>query len=115
MRASLSNRRAADRLPRILACGWIMLMTAPAAAQQPGPPIPLIPPPPTISPNLSPPASSRDDAVASEKLAPPPAGWNSPTAPRDPLPEAFWHGTSAAMAELLLARLPDTTSPALQS
>ena len=92
-----------------------MLVAAPAAAQQPGPPIPLIPPPPAISPNLLPPPSSRDDAVASESLAPPAVGWDSATPPRDPLPQAFWHGTSRTMAELLLARLPDTTSPALQS
>jgi hypothetical protein len=114
MRASPSNQRAADRLAPFLVLGWLVLV-APAAAQQLGPPIPLIPPPSASSPNFSPPPLSHDDAVASEPLTPPAAAWNSGTPPRDPLPEAFWHGTSRAMVELLLARLPDTTSPALQS
>jgi hypothetical protein len=114
MRASPSSQRAADRLAPSLVLGWLVLV-APAAAQQLGPPIPLIPPPSASSPNFSPPPLSHDDPVASEPLTPPAAGWNWGTPPRDPLPEAFWHGTSRAMVELLLARLPDTTSPALQS
>ncbi len=46
----------------------------------------------------------------------PAAGWDwgTPLA-RDTLPDALWRGTSRKMADVLLAMLPDTTSPALQS
>jgi hypothetical protein len=116
MRAFPSSRGAAGRLASIPFAGWIALMPAVLAAQQLGPPIPLIPPPAEDSPNMSPPGSRADDAVASEPLAPTAAGWSSATPPpRDVLPGSSWRGTSRSMADLLLARLPDTTSPALQA
>jgi hypothetical protein len=60
--------------------------------------------------------STRESAVASEPLAAPSLGWTAGVAPpRDALPGAFWHGTPRGMADLLLARMPDTVSPALQS
>jgi hypothetical protein len=49
-------------------------------------------------------------------LAAPSLGWTAGVAPpRDALPGAFWHGTTRRMTDLLLARMPDTPSPALQS
>ncbi|MGC1892056.1 MAG: hypothetical protein WA709_39270 [Stellaceae bacterium] len=116
MRASPNDGLAVDRLIPIIFAGWIVLMPVLSAAQQPGPPIPLIPPPSVNSPYLSPSPSSHDDAVASEPLAPPAGGWDSGTPfARDTLPEALWRGTSRKMADVLLALLPDTTSPELQS
>ena len=117
MPASPSDRGGVWRLAPILFLGWTALLPGTALGQQLGPPIPLLPPPSASSPTLPPPSGSRrDDAVVSEPLAPPSAGWIIGTpVPDDALPEGLWRGTSRNIADLLLARLPDTTSPALQS
>jgi hypothetical protein len=105
-----------SRVARGLLAAWLVL--APAAAfaedlsQAPGPPISLLPPP---APGAAPSVSGEDEPVASEPLAAPVLGWSAGTAPRDALPPEFWRGTSREMAELLLERLPDTTSSALQA
>jgi hypothetical protein len=125
MRASRSDRhRAGACIARaLLAAASIVLVPVAVLGQQPGqplgPPIPLIPPPSqplAATPEPSPPISARESAVASEPLAAPSLGWTAGVAPpRDALPGAFWHGTTRGMADLLLARMPDTLSPALQS
>jgi hypothetical protein len=95
---------------------WAGLIAAVAYAETPGetlgPPISLLPP---SVPVAVAPGSAAEEPVASEPLAPPAPGWSAAAAPRDALPVGFWRGTPRAVAELLLARLPDTSSPTLQS
>lgn len=99
------------------------LPAAMAVAQQVGPPIPLVQPP---GPAPQPPATASPApaavpavpgrTIAGEPLGSPAVGWTGETSPSaDALPREFWHGTPRALAEMLLARLPDTTSPALQA
>jgi hypothetical protein len=94
----------------------IFLLSAFASAQQaPGPPIPLIPPAPPPSAEPGPPPPSQP-AITSERLPSPASGWSGDLAPPErALPADFWHGTPRALAEILLGRLPETTSAALQS
>jgi hypothetical protein len=110
---------AAARIALVLLNAWIVFAPAPAPGQQLGPPISLIPPPSpahAASPDSSPPVSGPQSAVASEPLAPPSPGWSAGlVSPRDAFPTAFWRGTTRVMAGLLLARMPDTVSPVLQS
>jgi hypothetical protein len=116
MRAFPSSRRAVEQLAAIILIGWLVTPPLSARAQQLGPPIPLVPPPLASSPGNSPPASGRDDVVRREQLASPAAGRDSDAPPpRDALPDALWRGTPRVMADLLLARLSDTTSATLQS
>ncbi|MBV8889330.1 MAG: hypothetical protein JO267_13635 [Alphaproteobacteria bacterium] len=102
-----------------------LLLPAMAGAQSPGqapgPPIPLIPPSagtpgagePAEAPNV--PGNSPASGIPAEPLAPLAPGWaGDTTPPGNPLPRNFWQGTPRALADTLLARLPDTTSPALQ-
>lgn len=85
----------------------VLLLPAAARAQPaPGPPIPLLPPAPPAAPA----------PIARRPLAPPAAGWSGgPAAPARALPPSLWRGTPRARAEMLLARLPATTAPALQA
>src|SRR5438445_7348952 len=124
MRAFRSEQHhvVASIAPALLAASILLVPVAASCQQlgQPlGPPIQLIPPPSQpspVSPELSPPGAIREDPVISEPLAPPSLGWASGGAlPREALPEAFWRGTTRPMADLLIARVPDTLSPALQS
>jgi hypothetical protein len=119
MRAS-RNKWPRACITRTLLAAVIVVVPDVASSQQSGqplgPPIPLLPSsqPPAARPDPS--ASGRGDAVISEALAPASPGWvDGPTPPRDALPQAFWRGTTRAMADLLLTHLPDTPSPALQS
>jgi hypothetical protein len=94
------------RLRRLLLIA--ALLPTPAVGQQLGPPIPLVPQPP--------PGERPEAPVASEKLSPPAPGWGGHMAvPTDALPSDFWRGTPRTVAELLLAHLPETASPALQA
>lgn len=120
MRAFQSNKRlAASRIAQVLLIAWIVFGPATAPGQELGPPIPLIPPPSPaldVSPDLSPPLSIRESPVGSEPLAPSSPQWSAGmVSPRNALPAAFWRGTTRVMAGLLLARLPNTVSPVLQS
>ncbi len=101
----------------------------PASAQPaPGPPIPLIPPEPPpsamppapvpplpASPALTAPSPSPPKPITGKPLPSLASGWSGPAAPEHALPADFWRDTPRALAEILLARLPDTTSMALQS
>jgi hypothetical protein len=92
-----------------------ILLPAFAAAQPPGPPIPLIPSAPPLSKEPAPPPGAKP-AITSEPLSAPAPGWSGDIAPpKRPLPANFWQGTPRAVADILLSRLPETTSPALQS
>jgi hypothetical protein len=104
---------AAPHISRVLMAAGITLLPVAGSAQQLGPPIPLI--------QQTPPARSldlpiREGAVIGEPLPPLPLGWSAVTVPpRDTVPGELWRGTPRAIADLLLARVPDTLSPALQS
>jgi hypothetical protein len=90
----------------------LALLSGPAAAQSTGPPIRLIPPTPPLA--EAPPGA--EPPLTSEPLSAPAPGWSGDIAPPEhPLPANFWQGTPRALADILLARLPDTFSPALQS
>lgn len=107
MRVSRSDRGTGGALFRalVLVAG---LLPGPAAGQQLGPPIPLVPQPP--------PDAGRDAPIAGEPLSEPAPDWGGHMAgPADPLAADFWQGTPRALAELLLSHLTDTTSPALQA
>lgn len=109
MTASANDRRL--RRPALAAAGVLLLAAVPAAARGAGPPIPLVPrhPPRSAQATLT-------SAISSRPLPAPAAGWSGDVArPRRPLPRDFWQGTPRSLAERLLARLPETTSPALQS
>jgi hypothetical protein len=81
------------------------LFHAAVSGQQLGPPIPLLP--------KAPPASG--GGVTSAPLAPPAPGWSAEVSPKgEPLPKDFWQGTPRALADTLLALLPDTRSYTLQ-
>jgi len=124
MPVSRSDRRRRAGRWLSLAAGAALLSAPTLAAaqqlvQQLGPPIPLVPqsvaPPRTgapVGPEPGPPKS----LLPSEPAGPATPGWAGETAPEgEPLPRDFWRGTPRALAAFLLARLPDTTSPALQA
>jgi hypothetical protein len=120
MRAFQSDRRRAAALMAhaLLAVG-VVLASASALGQQAGqslgPPISLVPPF-AASPAIPPPVSSHEGAIAGEPLALPSLGWSADMAPpQEALPDTFWRGTTRETADLLLARVPATLSPALQS
>jgi hypothetical protein len=113
------------RVP-LIACLALWLCPTAVLAQQVGPPIPLVQPPapssagppPAPASAWPPPAAQPAEpsrTITGEPLTPPGVGWSGETAPAPALPRDFWHGTPRALAEILLARLPDTTSPALQA
>jgi hypothetical protein len=107
MRGSRSSRRR-PLLPAAIAALLLLLPLA-ARGQQLGPPIPLFPPAAGERP-------AGGEAITGERLMPPQGGWSGEVTPQgEGLPRDFWRGTSRALADSLLARLPETQSPAVQS
>ena len=101
------SRRHGRRGPQaaVAAAALALLLPAAVAAQNVGPPIPLVPETP----------QPQGGAITSETLAPPAAGWGGGTTPPGkPLPADFWRGTPRAVADILLSHLPATPSPAFQ-
>lgn len=103
---------------RLALAGLAILAPALALARQPGPPIPLIPPASGPGQPAAPNSLSGGTAgtIPAAPLAPPAPGWSGDVSPESgALPSDFWRGTPRGLAEILLAQLPDTVSPALQS
>lgn len=119
MRAFRSERGAGLRPLRLLTlAGLTICVPAFAFGQQAGPPIPLIPGLGSPAQPREPPSPPAEPAgtISGTPLAAPAPGWSGDVAPQEgTLPHGFWRGTPRGLAEILLARLPDTDSPALQA
>lgn len=133
MRASRSERRIQGRLCGLAALFALALAT-PAAAQL-GPPVRLVPPPPSSGPAAAPPLDTGGADTPAPAVAPanseaqplPPDVQAMPLAPVDPawagtlsaaddaLPETLWQGTPRGFVTAALPLLQPTTSPTLQA
>ena len=67
--ARLASRAMRRRTVAVIAQGLAVLLPTLAAAQQPGPPIPLIPPAPSLSEKPGPPPTNPEPPITSEPLA----------------------------------------------
>jgi len=116
-------RTRSCRTERRLLAALLMLLATPAAAQQLGPPVQLLPPAPGTRPVEPPPAESAptpatatDDGITTTPLTQPDFAWYGTLGQGEhPLPRAMWTGTPRALVAAALAQLGPSSSPTLQA